>query len=125
MRDEDGNFATSFVERNAPSLRAPPAVHCIVRSRRYSLCTMSMTFDIPSDVQAGVAGISDLDLRVALYLRHEARLEVIRRQRHSTQARELAADAVREAETDKAAGFDWDDSFTQLRQAQQDISARL
>lgn len=85
---------------------------------------MSMTFDIPSDVQAGVAGISDLDLRVALYLRHEARLEAVRRQRHSPQARELVAEAVRKAETDKAAGFDWDDSFAQLRQTQQDITAR-
>lgn len=86
---------------------------------------MSMTFDIPSDVQAGVAGISDLDLRVALYLRHEAQMEVVRRQRHSPQAREIAAEAVRQAEEDKAAGFDWDNSFAQLRQAQKDITARL
>ena len=86
---------------------------------------MSMTFDIPSDVQAGVAGISDMDLRVALYLRHEARLETVRRQRHSPQAREIVAEAVRQAEADKAAGFDWDDSFAQLRQTQQDITARL
>ena len=84
-----------------------------------------MTFDIPSDVQAEVAGISDLDLRVALYLRHEARLEAVRRQRHSPQAREIAADALRQAQADKAAGFDWNDSFTQLRQMQQDIAARL
>lgn len=86
---------------------------------------MSMTFDIPPDVQAGVEGISDLDFRVALYLRHEARLETIRRQRHSPQAREIVAEAVRHAEADKAAGFDWDESFAQLRQTQQDITARL
>jgi hypothetical protein len=86
---------------------------------------MSMTFDIPSDVQAGVAGIADLDLRVSLFLRHEARMEAVRRQRHSPQAREIVAEAVRQAESDKAAGFDWDESFAQLRQAQQDITARL
>ena len=86
---------------------------------------MSITFDIPADVQAGVAGISDLDLRVALYLRHEARLEAIRRQRHSPQAREIVAEAVRQAEADKAAGFDPDESFAQLRQAHQDITTRL
>ncbi len=86
---------------------------------------MSMTFDIPADVQAGVAGISDLDLRVALYLRHEAQMEAVRRQRYSPQAREIVAEAVRQAEADKAAGFNWDDSFAQLRQAQQDITARL
>jgi|688.fasta_scaffold928582_2 hypothetical protein len=86
---------------------------------------MSITFDIPTDVQAGVAGISDLDLRVALYLRHGARLEAIRRQRHSPQAREIVAEAVRQAELDKAAGFDPDESFAQLRQAHQDITSRL
>lgn len=83
---------------------------------------MSMTFDIPSEVQAGVAGISDLDMRVALYLRHEARLEVIRRDRHSPQARELAAEAVRQAEVDKADGFDWDDPFAQLRRIQRNLN---
>lgn len=83
---------------------------------------MSMTFDIPSGVQAGVAGISDLDLRLVLYLRHEARLEVIRRDRHRPQARQLAAEAVGQAEADKADGFDWDDSFARLRQMQQGIS---
>ena len=86
---------------------------------------MNITFDIPADVQAGVAGISDLDLRVALYLRHEARLEAVRCQRHSPEAREIVAEAVRKAEMDKAAGFDWDESFAQLRQMQQDISDRL
>lgn len=86
---------------------------------------MNITFDIPADVQAGVAGISDLNLRVALYLRHEARLEAVRRQRHSPEAREIVAEAVRKAEMDKAAGFDWDESFAQLRQMRQDITDRL
>lgn len=86
---------------------------------------MNITFDIPADVQAGVAGISDLNLRVALYLRHEARLEAVRRQRHSPEAREIVAEAVRKAEMDKAAGFDWDESFAQLRQMRQDIADRL
>ena len=86
---------------------------------------MSITFDIPDDVQAGVAGISDLNLRIALYLRHEARLEAVRRQRHSPQAREIAAAAVRKAEMDIADGFDWNESFARLRQAHQDIITRL
>jgi hypothetical protein len=84
---------------------------------------MSMTFDIPADVQAGVSGIADLDLRVTAFLRHEAQLELHRRQRHSDQAREIAAEAVRLAERDKAAGFDWDESFAQLRQAQQNLTS--
>ena len=84
-----------------------------------------MTFDIPADVQAGVSGIADLDLRVALYLRHEARLEAIRRERHSPRAREIVAEAVRQAEADKTVGFDWDESFAQLQQTHRDITTRL
>jgi hypothetical protein len=86
---------------------------------------MSITFDIPADVQAGLEGISDLNLRLALYLRHEAEMEAERRQRHSAQAREIAAEAVRQAEIEKAAAFDADESFAQLRQTYQNITERL
>lgn len=86
---------------------------------------MSMTFDIPSDVQAEVAGMADLDRRVTDFLRHEAQMESIRRQWHSAPAREIAAEAMRQAEADKAAEFNWGESFAQFRQAQQDLSARL
>jgi glutamyl-tRNA reductase len=86
---------------------------------------MSITFDIPADVQAEVEGIPDLNLRVALFLRHEAQLEKVRRQRHSAQAREIVGEAVRQAEIEKAAGFDAAESFSQLRQAHQDITERL
>ena len=43
-----------------------------------------------ADVQAGVADIPGLDIRAALYLRHEAQLEAVRRQRHSAEARRTA-----------------------------------
>lgn len=36
---------------------------------------MAMTFDIPAEIQAGVADIPGLDHRVAMFLRHEAQLE--------------------------------------------------
>lgn len=86
---------------------------------------MSMTFDIPSDVQASVAGVSGLDIRVALYLRHEAQLEVVRQQRHSALARSIAERAVQQAEREQQAGFDWDRSFEELRQKHQEITAKL
>jgi hypothetical protein len=70
-----------------------------------------MTFDIPADVQAGVADIPGLDLRVTQYLRHEAQMEAVRRERHSARAREIVQRAVQQAEDDKRAGFDWDESF--------------
>ena len=86
---------------------------------------MPMTFNIPTEVQNDVAGIPDLDLRVALYLRHEALLEALRRQRHSAEARAIAERAVRQAQQDQAAGFDWDASFATLRQQHQAITAKL
>jgi hypothetical protein len=86
---------------------------------------MSITFDIPPDVQAGLEGISDLNLRVALYLRHEAQLEALRRQRHSAQAREIVAAAVSKAEAEKVAGVDLEKSFTELRCVHGTIVERL
>ena len=92
---------------------------------RYFIACMTMTFDIPSDVQASVSSIPGLDIRVALYLRHEAQLEAVRRQRHSTEARAIAERAVRQAEHDLSAGFDWERSFEALQQKHQDITSKL
>lgn len=86
---------------------------------------MMMTFNIPSDVQKDVAGIPDLDLRVALYLRHEALLEALRRQRHSVEARSIAERAILQAERDQSAGFDWNASFEVLKQQHQAVTAKL
>jgi hypothetical protein len=86
---------------------------------------MSITFDIPPDVQAALEGISDLNVRVALFLRHEAQLETLRRQRHSAQAREIVATAVSAAEMEKAAGTVADSSFAELRRLHQSITERL
>ena len=89
------------------------------------LCRMTMTFEIPSEVHTGVAGIPDLDVRVALYLRHEAQLEILRRQRHSAEARSIAERAVLQAERDQSAGFDWNASFDTLKQQHQTITSKL
>ena len=86
---------------------------------------MTMTFDIPSDVQDSVASISGLDIRVALYLRHEAQLEAVRRQRHSTEARAIAERALKQAGSDQSAGFDFDRSFEELRRKHQAITSKL
>ncbi len=86
---------------------------------------MTMTFDIPADVQNEVTGIPGLDIRVALYLRHEAQLEALRRKRHSAEARAIAERAVLQEQRDQAAGFDWVGSFETLKQQHQAITSRL
>ena len=86
---------------------------------------MTMTFEIPADVQNSVVGIPDLDVRVAMFLRHEAQLEALRRQRHSSEARAIAQRALTQAELDQAAGFDWDASFDTLQKQHQAITSKL
>lgn len=86
---------------------------------------MTMTFEIPSDVQAGVSGIPGLDQRVAMFLRHEAQLEAVRRQRHSQEARDIVHRALQKADADRAAGFEWDASFEELQKRHLDITAKL
>ena len=84
-----------------------------------------MTFDIPQEVQSQVAGIPGLDLRVALFLRHEAQLESVRRERHSEQARAIAERALRGAEEDKVRGLDRERAFEALQKAHREITERL
>ena len=84
-----------------------------------------MTLDIPRELHDQVSGIPDLNLRVAGFLRHEVRLETLRRQRHSAKARSLVQRAVEQAQEDQTAGFEWDTSFQTLKQQHEVITARL
>ena len=86
---------------------------------------MTMTFDIPSEIQAGVADIPGLDHRVAMFLRLEAQLEAVRRQRQSLEAREIVQRALQNADADREAGFGWDASFEELQKRHQDITSKL
>ena len=86
---------------------------------------MTMTLDIPRELHEEVSGIPDLNLRVAGFLRHEARLEALRRQRHTAEARSLVQRAVQQAQEDQKAGFDWDTSFQTLKQQHEAITERL
>jgi chromosome condensin MukBEF complex kleisin-like MukF subunit len=76
--------------------------------------------DIMGEVKVQVKLTNSIDLGM-----HHRGLLPRRRQRHSDEAREIVAQAVRLAEADKAAGLDWDGSFAQLRQVRQDLTARL
>ena len=86
---------------------------------------MTMTFDIPAEVQSEVVGIPGLDMRVALFLRHEAQLERVRRERHSAEAREIAERAMRGAEADKAAGRSREDAFAEFRKLHTEVTEQL
>lgn len=86
---------------------------------------MQMTFDIPEDIRSKVTGIPGLDQRVALFLKHEAELEAIRKSRHSNKAREIVGRALGKAEEDKALGIDREESFDEFLALHRQITARL
>ncbi len=86
---------------------------------------LSVTSDIPADVQRSVEGIPGLDRRVAQFLRHDVELEAVRQRRHSPGARALVERALTCAEADKAAGFDPKESFDELMALHQKFTARL
>lgn len=86
---------------------------------------MTMTFDIPADVHARVASIPDLGARIEMFLRHEAELEAIRREKFGTEARMIAARAVDNSRQIRAQEIDWDESFENLRRQHQTITNQL
>ena len=86
---------------------------------------MRMTFDIPADLQSQVAGIPGLDKRVALFLKHEAEMEGIRKLRHSEKTRTIIARALCTAEEDKSRGFDREESFEEFLELHRQITIRL
>jgi len=86
---------------------------------------MTLTLDIPAELEAAVSAIPDIGTRVALYLRHEAQLEQARQQRHSGKARAIAERALIAAQQDQTAGFDWQASFAELEQRHQEITSKL
>jgi hypothetical protein len=82
---------------------------------------MSITLDLPKDVESQVSGIPDLDLRLLMFLRHEAHLEQVRRARFGDEARGIAERALRAAAVDQTEGFAWDESSAKLRRAQSSV----
>ncbi len=86
---------------------------------------MTMTIEIPPELEIKVRDIPNLDRRITDFLRHEVRLEEIRRVRHSGRARALAERALAGAEEDKAAGTDEESSFRQLLDLHATITARF
>ncbi|MDB6006270.1 MAG: hypothetical protein JWR15_3257 [Prosthecobacter sp.] len=86
---------------------------------------MTLTLDIPAELEEAVSAIPGIRTRVALYLRHEAQLEQARQQRHSDKARAIAERALIGAQQDQNAGFDWKASFAELEQRHQEITSKL
>ena len=86
---------------------------------------MSITIELPPDLDQRVRVIPDLDKRVVQFLRTQTDLEEWRNRRYSPEARATAERAIAEAERLRAAGMTSDEAFEQLRSAHDEISKHL
>ena len=84
---------------------------------------MSITIELPADIEARVRAIPDLDQRVVEFLRSQAGLEEWRGRRFSAEAKALVAGAV--AEAGRMQGMSREQAFRDLREAGEDIGKRL
>ena len=86
---------------------------------------MSITIELPPDLDARVRVIPDLDQRVVIFLRSQTALEEWRNRRYSPEARATAERAIAEAERLRASGMTREEAFEQLRSAHDEISKHL
>ena len=86
---------------------------------------MSITIELPPDIEDRVRAIPDLDQRIAEFLRHQTSLEEWRGQRYSPGARALVAGAAAEAAELRAKSVSREQAFRDLREARQEIGKHL
>jgi hypothetical protein len=86
---------------------------------------MSITIELPPDLEDRLRAIPDLDQRIAEFLRHQTSLEQWRERRYSPAARALVAGAQAEAAMLGAVGVAREQAFREWREARSEISQHL
>jgi hypothetical protein len=75
---------------------------------------MSITVEVPPEIEAQVRTIPDLDQRVLSFLRQQVEYEKWRTQRYSERARSIVSEGLGEAERMKAVGVPREEMFRRL-----------
>ena len=75
---------------------------------------MSITVELPPDIEAQVRTIPDLDQRVLSFLRSQVEHEKWRGQRYSEKARSIVREGLSDAEQMKAQGVSREEMFRRL-----------
>ena len=75
---------------------------------------MSITVELPPDIEEQVRAIPDLDQRVLTFLRNQVEYEKWRSQRYSDRARRIVNQGLTEADQMKAAGVSREEMFRRL-----------
>ena len=85
---------------------------------------MSIIVELPSDIEAQVRSIPDLDQRVLSFLRDQVECEKWRTQRYSQKARRIVSEGLGEAARMKAAGVSREEMFRRLFEVFDDIAPK-
>ena len=86
---------------------------------------MSITIELPPDLDERVRVIPDLDKRIVQFLRTQTDLEEWRNRHYSPEARAAAGRALAEAERLRAAGVTREQAFEQLLGLHEKITKQL
>jgi predicted transcriptional regulator len=90
-----------------------------------SMRGMSITIELPPDVEKRLAALPDLGQRVADFLRGQAELEQWREQRYSAKVREIVRESLAEADAAKAQGVSREEAFREFFDVYDRITAQL
>ena len=85
---------------------------------------MSITVELPSDIESQVRAIPDLDQRIADFLRNQAAYEQWRAGRYNEKVRRLAEEGMAEGERLKAEGVSREEMFGRLFAVLEKIESR-
>ena len=86
---------------------------------------MSITIELPPDVEKRLAALPDLGQRVEDFLRGQAELEQWREQRYSAKVREIVRESLAEAEAAKAKGISREEAFREFFEVYDRITAQI
>jgi hypothetical protein len=86
---------------------------------------MSITIELPPDLESRVRVIPDLDRHVLDFLRNQADLVDWRSRRYSPAAQAIVAEAVAEGARLSAQGVTREQAFRELREMRGEIGRRL
>ena len=86
---------------------------------------MSITIELPPDVEKRLAALPDLGQRVADFLRGQAELEQWREQRYSAKAREIVRESLAEAEQLRASGKSREELFEEFMVLHERITRQI
>jgi hypothetical protein len=86
---------------------------------------MSITIELPADIESRIRAIPDLEQRMVEFLRHQAALEEWRGRRYCPEAQTIVTDALAEAERLRQAGLPREQAFRELREAREEIGRHV